>query len=140
MDSLLLTERTLTELDHARLKRLLMAGAIGPRDAAGAALHAAMDGADLLPSRAVPPDVVTMYSRVELVEAPTGARHLVTLCYPEDAEPARGFISVLSPLGSSVLGLRAGSLATWSTPGGGEVQARVAAVLFQPEASGDFVL
>jgi regulator of nucleoside diphosphate kinase len=140
MDSLLLTERTLTELDHARLKRLLMAGAIGPRDAAGTALHAAMDGADLLPPREVPPDVVTMYSRVEFVEASTGVRQVITLCYPDDAAPAEGFISVLSPLGSSLLGLRAGSLARWSAPGGAEVQVRITAVLFQPEASGDFVL
>lgn len=140
MDSLLLTERTLTELDHARLKRLLMAGAIGPRDAAGAALHAAMDSADLLPSRAVPPDVVTMYSRVELVEAPDRGAPPHHAVLPGRRRAGRRAPLGTAPLGSSVLGLRAGSLARWSTPGGGEVQARVTAVLFQPEASGDFVL
>ena len=53
-------------------------------------------------------DVVTMYSRVELVDVHTHRRQVVTLCYPQDAEPAAGFISVLSPVGISLLGLREG--------------------------------
>ena len=138
MDTMLLTERTLTELDHARLKRLLSAA--GPGHATSAALRMAMDDADLVPSRAIPPDVVTMYSRVRLVESGKRQQQVLTLCYPEDAEPAEGFVSVLSPVGSSLLGLRVGSLAAWQTPVGNEVRARVSAILFQPEASGDFVL
>ncbi|NRF71264.1 GreA/GreB family elongation factor [Aquincola sp. S2] len=140
MDTLLLTERTLTDLDHARLKRLLAGTPAGPGQATSAALRAALDNADLAPSRAIPPDVVTMYSRVLLVESTKNQHQVLTPCYPEDAEPAAGFVSVLSPVGSALLGLRVGSLAVWQTPAGDEVQARVSAILFQPEASGDFVL
>jgi regulator of nucleoside diphosphate kinase len=130
MDTLLLQqERTLTELDHARLTRLLPRAGTAPREAGIAALRAAIDNAELVGSNAVPPDIVTMYSRVQL-----------TLCYPVDAEPAEGFVSVLSPVGASLLGLRVGALARWQTPAGDEVQAEVLALLFQPEASGDFTL
>jgi regulator of nucleoside diphosphate kinase len=38
----------------------------------------------------------------------------------------------------SVLGLRVGAVAKWQTPGGEEGAAEVSAVLFQPEASGDY--
>lgn len=140
MDTMLLTERTLTDLDHARLKRLLAGTPAGPGQASIAALQAAMDNADLVPSRTIPPDVVTMYSRVVVVESTKRRDQVLTVCYPEDADPAEGFVSVLSPVGSSLLGLRVGSVAAWQTPSGDEVRALVSAILFQPESTGDFVL
>jgi regulator of nucleoside diphosphate kinase len=140
MDTMLLTERTLTDLDHARLKRLLAGTPAGSGQASIAALRAAMDNADLVPSRTIPPDVVTMYSRVVVVESTTRRDQVLTVCYPEDADPAEGFVSVLSPVGSSLVGLQVGSVAVWQTPGGDEGRALVSAILFQPEANGDFVL
>ena len=79
-----------------------------------------------------------MYSRVELVDAHTRRRQVLTVCYPEDAEPAAGFISVLSPVGISLLGLKTGDIAKWLTPTGEECAAEIAAILFQPEATGDY--
>jgi len=61
-----------------------------------------------------------------------------TLCYPKDADAGLGFISVLSPVGSALLGRRVGDAARWQLPQGGARSARVAAILFQPEASGDY--
>jgi regulator of nucleoside diphosphate kinase len=84
------------------------------------------------------PDVVTMYSQVLLCDPRTGRQRKLTLCYPSDAEPAAGFVSVLSPVGSSLLGLRVGATARWRTPLGDTVEAEVLAILFQPEASGDY--
>ena len=84
------------------------------------------------------PDVVTMYSQVVLQDTQTGQRNTLTLCYPADAEPAVGFVSVLSPVGSALLGLRVGSVARWSTPAGDEKAAEILALLFQPESSGDY--
>jgi regulator of nucleoside diphosphate kinase len=141
MESMLLQqERTLTELDHARLMRLLPRVGGVPTEAGIAALQSAIDNAELLASDTVPPDIVTMYSRVQVREPATGRCQVFTLCYPSDAEPAEGFVSVLSPVGASLLGLRVGALARWQTPAGQEVQAEVRALLFQPEASGDFAL
>ena len=79
-----------------------------------------------------------MYSRVELVDVHTHRRQVVTLCYPQDAEPAAGFISVLSPVGISLLGLREVVVARWLRFRGEEGAAVVESIQFQPEATGDY--
>ena len=124
-------ERTLTELDFVRLNKLT--GNHPPP-----ALADLLDLAEVLPSREVPADIVTMYALVEIEDLPTQHRHKLVVCYPGDAEPGAGFVSVLSPVGIGLLGLKAGETARWHTPGGAEVAARVVAILFQPEASGDY--
>jgi regulator of nucleoside diphosphate kinase len=136
MEILVHTERTLTELDHARLARL-------QRDAvhdAAVELEALLSGADLVDARKVSPDIVTMYSQVLIADPRDGKRTTLTLVYPSDAEPASGFVSVLSPVGTSLLGLRVGEIARWQSPLGEPMQAEVVALLFQPEASGDYTI
>jgi regulator of nucleoside diphosphate kinase len=134
-------ERTLTELDHVRLLNLLRRDARGDGSPAQLqAIEEMLDVSILVPSREVSPDVVTMYSQVLLQDLHTGQRSTLTLCYPADAEPAVGFVSVLSPVGSALLGLRVGSTARWSTPIGDQRAAEILAVLFQPESSGDYSL
>jgi regulator of nucleoside diphosphate kinase len=127
------SERVLTELDHVRLSKLLAARA-------HPALESLLDLAELMRSREVPADIVTMYSRVTIADARTGQRQQMTLCYPDDADPSKGFVSVLSPVGMGLIGLRLGAVAEWKTPGGGEVKARVEEILYQPEASGEFTV
>ncbi|SFP31166.1 GreA/GreB family elongation factor [Variovorax sp. 770b2] len=124
-------ERTLTELDFVRLQKLT--GNHPPP-----ALADLLDMADVLASREVPADIVTMYTQVEIEDLPTRQRQKLVVCYPDDAQPNAGFISVLSPAGIGLLGLKAGATARWRMPGGQESAARVVAVLFQPEASGDY--
>ncbi|SCX67524.1 GreA/GreB family elongation factor [Variovorax sp. EL159] len=124
-------ERTLTELDVARLNKL-NGSQLPP------ALADLLDLAEVLPSREVPADIVTMYSQIEVEDLATQQTQKITLCYPGDAEPASGFISVLSPVGIGLLGVKAGTLARWQMPNGAEGAARVVAILFQPEASGDY--
>lgn len=123
--------RTLTELDCARLKKL--SGGPLPAD-----LAESVEFADQVASQDIPADVVTMYSQVEIVDQRAQTRHQLTLCYPADAEPGKGFISVLSPVGASLLGLRVGAMAHWHLPGGQVGSAEVCAIVFQPEASGDY--
>jgi regulator of nucleoside diphosphate kinase len=134
-------DRTLTELDHVRLTHLLYRNDGSALPAPQAAAFAdLLDGALVVPSRRVAADVVTMYSRVVLRDPDSGAESTVTLTYPADAEPAEGFVSVLSPIGWSVLGLPVGAKAQWSTPDGGRRAAEIRAILFQPEASGDYTM
>lgn len=133
-------ERTLTELDHVRLTNLLRRAQAGGSGAtAGRALEALLDGCAVVPSRQAPPDVVTMYAQVLLQDLQTGQRSTLAPCYPPDADPAAGRVSVLSPLGAGLLGLKAGDVAHWATPGGEQRAARILAIVFQPEASGDYV-
>lgn len=124
-------ERTLTDLDHARLTRLLSQPLHAP-------LVEWLDSAEVTNARDVPADLVTMYSRVEVVDIHTHRRQALTLCYPEDAEPAAGFISVLSPVGSSLLGLKTGNVAKWLTPDGHEYAAEITCIQYQPKAAGAY--
>ena len=123
-------ERTLTELDFARL--MLKGGQLP------AELESCFEFPHLVSSREIPADVITMYSQVEIVDPLSHRRQKLTICYPRDAEPTLGFISVLSPVGASLLGLSVGATAHWRTPTGDLCTAQIAALLFQPEASGDY--
>lgn len=132
-------ERMLTRTDYVRLTRL----AVEQRGAAEAprlALGDLLEVSDLVPPRQVPADVVTMYSQVLLRNPQGGEPYKLTLCYPADAQPATGFISVLSPAGLALLGLRVGDMARWCAPDGRALAARIMELTFQPEASGDFDL
>lgn len=127
-----LVERTLTHHDHARLARLL---AREPAAAGAEALQDLLDASELVADGDVPPNVVTMNAEVLLQrEGSSPCRY--TLCYPEEARPAEGRVSVLSPLGTSLLGMQAGQVARWQSEAGRPGAVRVVAVLFQPEAHG----
>jgi regulator of nucleoside diphosphate kinase len=127
-------DRTLTELDHVRLAALLRRG----QSPTSAPLADLLDNADLVPSREVDADVVTMNSQVELVDAGSGERRKLVVCYPGDANAETGSVSALSPVGSALLGCRVGDVVSWRTPDGREQRAEIVALHFQPEASGDF--
>lgn len=126
-----IAERQFTELDFVRLNRLSASGA-------AAELAEVLAAADVVHGPDIGSSVVTMYSRVEIEDTQAQARRVVAVCYPQDAEPARGFISVLSPLGAGLIGMREGDTVRWNTPAGAW-EARVLSVLFQPEASGDYL-
>lgn len=95
--------------------------------------------ADVVAQREVDRDVVTMNSDVTYDDLVSGARRTVRVVYPDRADAARGWISVLAPLGSALLGLRVGQEIEWRIPSGMR-RVRVRAVPYQPEANGDFDL
>lgn len=131
-------DRTLTELDHVRLKNLVQRQRHGGGPAVIDAIDELLDDATLVPSTQVAPDVVTMYARVRLCDTSSGERSMLTVCYPPDAHAERGFVSVLSPVGGSLIGLRLGDVAHWTTPAGEPRAATIEAIVYQPEASGDY--
>jgi len=128
--------RVLTELDHARLSRLLHEHVhdLDTRDD----FDALMDDADVVAASEIAADVVTMRSRVQVADPDTGETLDWTLCYPPDADAAQGKVSILSPAGASLLGLRAGDEASWLRRDGSRARLRIVALLYQPEASGDY--
>lgn len=126
--------RVVTELDHVRLLRLLRLQRPG-----GSSIAELLDHADLVSSREVGPDIVTMNSQVRLADPQTGEERQLTLSYPADADPAAGRLSVFSPLGASLLGLRVGAQAQWRGADGTPAQAQLRGIVYQPEASGDYL-
>lgn len=135
MAAVIAHQRTLTLIDHARLTRLADSPSVA---GTSALLEDLLLQSELVASPAVPADVVTMYSQVVVADEAKGDRTTYAVCYPADAEPSSGFISVLAPMGSALLGLRVGDIARWNGPGGEPHAVRVAEMLFQPEASGDY--
>jgi len=123
-----------SSLDLERIETLLDAS---PRDdAAASALRAELARADVVAPAEMPADVVTMNSRVRMVDVDSGAASEVTLVYPRDADADAGRVSVLAPVGSAILGLRVGQVMDWPMPGGRR-RLRIDAIRYQPEAAGE---
>ena len=90
--------------------------------------------AQIVPSEEVPPDVITMNTRAELLDLESGERMEFTLVLQADANINDGKISVLAPLGTAMLGYRAGDTFEWRIPYGIR-RLKVINVHFQPERS-----
>jgi regulator of nucleoside diphosphate kinase len=60
-----------------------------------------------------------------------------TLVYPRDANAAEGRVSILAPIGTAILGCKAGDVVEWPVPAG-TARLRIEDVVFQPERAGDF--
>jgi regulator of nucleoside diphosphate kinase len=134
-----MSDRTIqvTADDAERLRRLIRsAGSGDERDRPYlAALKAELDRATVTSPDQLSPDVVTMNSRVRLRD---GRRTwIMTLVFPEDADPEEGRISVLAPLGAAILGCRVGQRVEFRVPGGDWRACDILSVLYQPEAAGD---
>lgn len=81
-------------------------------------LQSELEGALVLAADEVPAGVVTIDSLVRVVDLDNGQRSALTLVLPHEADVARRRISVLAPLGTALLGFRAGDDVEWSMPGG----------------------
>lgn len=135
-------EVRLTELDVVRLESALMEILrTSPDEPQGTAeLETLLDSAAVVPATRIEPGVVTMNSTVVLDARPSGQQTTLTLVYPKDADAAHSRVSVLSPMGRALLGAHVGDVIHIVVPGYGERQFAVAALTFQPEASGRFDL
>ena len=95
-----------------------------------------LDRAELIPAPEVAPKVVTMNSRVRIMDPDTGEARTVTLVYPGEEDSLRGRVSVLTPLGTALLGLPEGARMEWRTLDGRSKSIAVLEVQYQPEAHG----
>jgi regulator of nucleoside diphosphate kinase len=81
----------------------------------------------------VPPDVVTMNSRVRIKDLNRGRELTYQIVFPEHADLDENRISVLAPIGTALLGYRAGTTVEWQVPSGTR-RFRILDVEYQPEA------
>ena len=95
--------------------------------------------ARVVPSQEVPADIVTLNSqvRVEHLEDKEEATWLLT--FPQQANVQEHRLSVLSPVGTALLGARKGEVVEWHGHAGGG-RLLVKEILFQPEAAGRYDL
>ena len=127
-----------SERDLERLEAVLVGL---PDDAPGvAALRDELDRAEVMASEAMPPNVVTMNSRIRFVVEPGNREVEATLVYPRDFSGQPDQLSVTTPAGIAVLGLTVGEEIAWLAPNGQTVRARILDIHYQPERSGDFQL
>ena len=130
----------ISSFDKQRLVRLLSSADTSPEDRADLEdlTQEIERGAEVRPQD-IPPDVVTMNSSVRVTDLEAGTTHTYTIVFPADADYERGKISILAPLGTALLGYRIGDVVNWKMPGGIR-QLRIDAIVYQPEAAGDFHL
>jgi regulator of nucleoside diphosphate kinase len=97
-------------------------------------LEEELDRARVVSAFEVPPDVVTMNSKVRMTDLQTAKELIYTLVFPRDANLDQGKISVLAPIGTAILGYKVGDAIEWKVPGGVRIL-RVEEILHQPEAA-----
>jgi regulator of nucleoside diphosphate kinase len=77
--------------------------------------------------------IVCMNSEVEFHDDTTGKVQRVTLVYPEEADISQRKVSVLTPVGTALIGLRTGHSITWETLNG-EVRQLTVVSVREPQA------
>ena len=125
-----------TRPDHERLRRLVETSRARRRweELHLIALGEELENAEVVDPGSVPPDVVTMRSRVRVLDMVSGQAATYTLCYPVEANLEAGRLSVLAPIGTALLGYREGDVVEWPVPGGVRVL-KIEKLLHQPEAA-----
>lgn len=131
----------ITEADRARLEELIVvAEEFGGHDRKDLdALARELARAEIVSSKDVHHDVVTMNSKVILQDLDTQEEMTIVLVFPKDANVDVGAISVLAPVGTAILGYSRGDVVEWPVPAGMR-RIRIKEILYQPEASGHFHL
>jgi regulator of nucleoside diphosphate kinase len=125
----------LSSLDVEKLEILL--DSLPESDAiAKTALLGEFSRAEVVEPGDVPASVVTMNSTVRFAMKDSNEEFRMTLAYPKDVAPGSQSISILTPVGSALLGLAAGGRITWPKPSGGTFELEVLEVVYQPEREG----
>lgn len=87
-----------------------------------------LDRAIVVETEQVPEDVVRMHARCTYIDRRIGTQREIELVYPDESDPAMGKISVLTPVGSALIGLRVGQKIAWEFSDGSMRHLRVASV------------
>ncbi|NLE10202.1 MAG: nucleoside diphosphate kinase regulator [Actinobacteria bacterium] len=130
----------ITEQDLERLRKLVTQQRASEGSSAYLRkLQGELEKAAVVEPSAVPADVVTMRSTVELLDLDTGAKEIRTLVFPDEADVEQAKVSVLAPIGTAMLGYRVGDTFEWKVPAGTR-RLKISRIIYQPEAAGDWHL
>ncbi|WP_274629876.1 nucleoside diphosphate kinase regulator [Arvimicrobium flavum] len=109
-------EIRIAKTEHARLSVLAESYAERNPDLSDELL-AELDRARVVADDAVPATIVRMGSTVTF-KPDTGEAKTVTLVFPGDADIAQGKVSILTPIGTALIGLSAGQSMAWTARDG----------------------
>ncbi len=121
---------TITARDHAALERLAQSIVDANPEAAEGLLEE-LDRARVVADDKLPADIVRMGAAVRYSDD-TGEVRTVTLVHPSQADISAGRISVLTPIGTALIGLKVGKSIDWHARDGRRHRLTVEAVDAQP--------
>ncbi len=124
--------------DYAKLRQIISLNP-SPENHYLKKLEEELSNAMLVEPEQIPPDVVTMNTKVCFREIDESEEFVYTIVYPEDADLEQGKLSVLAPIGTALLGYRTGDRVSWKVPAGIKTF-QVEKILYQPEADGNYLL
>lgn len=115
---------TLKESDYERLQATIEHHESPQADA----LDEELARAETVLDADFPEGIVSMHSRVTFEDIDTGKETTVTLVYPQEADVAKMRVSILTPVGSALIGLSVGGEIEWPLPSGQARRLRVQSV------------
>jgi regulator of nucleoside diphosphate kinase len=126
----------ITQADYGRLRRIIDSSReLLPKDGEHLdALERELDGAIVARSLEVPRELVTMNSRVRVLDLSSGRELRYQIVFPGEADVFRKRISVLAPIGMALLGRAADEIVEWEVPSGTR-RLLILEVEYQPEAA-----
>ncbi|WP_341704928.1 nucleoside diphosphate kinase regulator [Ferrovibrio sp.] len=129
----------LSEPDSERLSAL--AARLRPRHPAVAdMLDSEIGRAAIVASDCMPGDVATMRSHLLFGYAHSRRSHWLTLVYPAEADIDLAKLSVGTPVGAALIGLREGQTIAWHAASGVARSITLHRVVYQPERAGRYDL
>ena len=107
----------ISQPDYTRIQLLISALRSDQRSAKVIEkLRGELERAVVLPE--LPPHIVGVGSTADVRDLESGDLDRFTLTLPEQADAARGKLSLLAPLGTAILGFSEGDEFAWEMPGG----------------------
>jgi regulator of nucleoside diphosphate kinase len=132
----------ITEVDLGRLRKLIdlaKYSSVNWNKPYLKRLEDEMDRAEVVASQEIPKDTITMMSTARLKDLDSGKEMIYSLVFPNEADADEGRISILAPVGTAMIGYRVGDVIEWQVPSGLR-RLKVEEIIYQPEASGDYLL
>ena len=95
-----------------------------------------LEEAEVVPSDQIPPDVVTMRSRVALTDLDTNEKMVYSIVFPVEANSEEGKISIHATIAAAVQGYRLGDEVEVQAPSRLR-RLKIEDIPYQPESAGD---
>ena len=127
----------INRLDAERLQRLID-DASEKDQAVADMLENELSRSVIVDPQEIPENVVSMNSQIQFTDLTRDKQMIRTLVYPHALSSTEDGLSVMAPIGASLIGLKVGDIIDWPLPNNSQTQLRIDAVIWQPEREGQF--